>query len=313
MNLKIWIALLVLAATLSCSKNAVSQDDKKIEEEKPEKNIPPETIQEFWLEHRQLVSRVYYDDSVAIYYDNEMPRNISWIAPFTKKVWSYVVQTYGDLHGNAKDRRLYGIFHKNKYGGGHPFFYDNPDHGYISGIDIGSSGEDAWVNKEGWNIDIIAHEIIHHIEFVSHGKSGSPSRKWWGDSKIAEIINYDIYMNIGMPEEAARIYNNDINKTDDFPSERTAWLKNWFWPIYTNYGKTEVLQRYFKLLSDRFPQNSSGTYTRDMSFGEFIHFWSGAAKVNLKNQAVIAFGWNDNWEREWKQAQSQFPNIGYTY
>lgn len=273
--------------------------------------VPPETIQEFWLEHRQLIDRVYYDDALAIYYDKDMPRRIKWIAPFTKNVWSYVLKTYGDLHGKSPDKHLYAIFHKDKYGGGHPFFYDNEEHGFRNGIDIGSSGQDAWEKPEGWNIDIICHEIIHLIEFVSHGKSGSPSRKWWSDSKIAEIINYDIYLNLGMHEDAARIYTNDLKKIDDFPAKGTSWMKNWFGPIYFNYGKTAVLTRYFKLLADHFEQDSNGKYLRDLTFGEFIHFWSCAAKADLKSQAILAFGWNDQWEKEWQLARRHFPHIGY--
>lgn len=309
-----WCLVLVMVlGGCDKGKTIVHESEKEKEEVKLEENTPPETIEEFWLEHQALVSRVSYDDSVAIYYDRDMPRGIVWIEPFTKKIWSYVNKQYGDLLGNSKDRRLYAIFHKNKYGGGHPFFYDDPSHGYRSGIDIGAMGDDAWEKAEGWNIDIICHEIIHHIEFVSHGISGSPSRKWWHDSKIAEIINYDIYQHIGMEADAERILANDMRKTDDFPVQGTAWMKDWFWPIYTKYGKTAVLTRYFELLANHFPKNSKKQYTRDMTFGEFIHFWSGAAQVNLKNQAVIAFSWNDEWERELKEAQRQFPGIEYLF
>ncbi|WP_288811649.1 MULTISPECIES: hypothetical protein [unclassified Sphingobacterium] len=310
------LGLFVSSIGLSCSKNETQPEvPDEVKEPRPVNTgfIPPETIQENWKEHVQLIKRVNYNDSVAIYYDDDMPRSVTWIAPFTQKVWSYIVKNYGDMHGNSKDRLLYGIFHKNKYGGGHPFFYDNADHGYRNGIDIGASGNDAWEKAEGWNIDIICHELIHLIEFVSHNKSGSPSRKWWGDSKIAEIINYDIYMGLGMEAEAQRIYQNDINKSENFPSQNTLWLKNWFFPIYNNHGKTAALTGYFKLLADHFPQNAKGQYARDMTFGEFVHFWSAAAKANLKNQAILAFGWNAQWEREWKEAQVMYPNFDYAY
>ncbi|MGB3065083.1 hypothetical protein ACR78Z_11265 [Sphingobacterium thalpophilum] len=313
---KITLIAVFASVILGCSKSESSptETDNDFPTSPLETGfVPPETIQENWKEHVQIVRRITYDDSIAIYYDDDMPRSINWIAPFTKKVWSYIVSHYGDMHGNSKDRLLYGIFHKNKYGGGHPFFYDNSDHGYRNGIDIGASGDNAWEKAEGWNIDIICHELIHLIEFVSHGKSGSPSRKWWGDSKIAEIINYDIYLGLGMDAEAQRIYLNDVNKAEDFPSKNTYWLKNWFFPIYINHGKTAVLTRYFKLLADYFPQNAKGQYARDLTFGEFVHFWSGAAKANLKNQAVIAFGWNDQWEREWKEAQAMYPEFDYSY
>ena len=312
---KILLTCLIASSTLSCSKRDTKPVEKKDEEINPPKDtfVPPETIQENWKEHNQIVKRVMYDNSIAIYYDDDMPRSVNWIGPFTKKVWSYIVKNYGSMHGKAKDSLLYGIFHKDKYSGGHPFFYDNSDHGYRNGIDIGASGNSAWEKPEGWNIDIICHELIHLIEFVSHGKSGSPSRIWWGDSKVAEIINYDIYLGLGMEADAKRIYENDINKSEDFPNKNTFWLKNWFFPIYNNYGKTALLTRYFKLLSDHFPQNAKGQYVRDLTFGEFIHFWSAAAKVNLKNQAIVAFGWNDIWQQEWKEAQAMYPNFEYNY
>ncbi len=90
-----------------------------------------------------------------------------------------------------------------------------------------------------------------------------------------------------------------MEQADNFPVEGTKWFKNWFWPIYTNYGKSKVLASYFKLLSIHFPKKTipSGVeYTRRMNLGEFIHFFSGAAGVNLKAQATTAF-WLVNYHR----------------
>ena len=58
--------------------------------------------------------------------------------------------------------------------------------------------------------------------------------------------------------------------------------------------------------------NGDDEFTRSMNMGEFIHFWSGAAGTNLKQQATIAFGWTMEWEQQLKNAQEDFPNVKYT-
>ena len=68
--------------------------------------------------------------------------------------------------------------------------------------------------------------------------------------------------------------------------------------------------RYFRLLAENFPKNG-GRYAKDLNFGEFVHFSSGAAKVNLRALATTAFGWPREREAEFKQAQSDFPNVKY--
>jgi hypothetical protein len=56
-------------------------------------------------------------------------------------------------------------------------------------------------------------------------------------------------------------------------------------------------------------------YSRDMNFGEFIHFWSGAAKSDLKQLALTAFGDKDeqgsNWVIQLEKARTDFPGITY--
>jgi hypothetical protein len=47
-----------------------------------------------------------------------------------------------------------------------------------------------------------------------------------------------------------------------------------------------------------------------MNMGEFVHFWSGAAGVNLKAQATTAFGWTSEYEAQFIAAQAAFP---FTY
>src|SRR4051812_28323889 len=75
---------------------------------------PPFTWQEHWFEHKQLVKRVYYDDNVAVYYDDAVDKNITWPARKMEDIWKYVKKTYGAF---GKEGRLYVILHSGKYGG----------------------------------------------------------------------------------------------------------------------------------------------------------------------------------------------------
>lgn len=109
-----------------------------------------------------------------------------------------------------------------------------------------------------------------------------------------------------------------MNVTDDYPQKGTAWFKDWFYPIYSKYGGNPVLNEYFNLLSKNFPTKTidlGREYTRDMNLGEFVHFWSGAAKANLMQLALDAFGPKDeqgnDWLAQFDQARKDFPNVNY--
>lgn len=58
--------------------------------------------------------------------------------------------------------------------------------------------------------------------------------------------------------------------------------------IYSKYGEGKVLNNYFLLLAQHFPKRRDGRYTRNLNFGEFIHYWSGASGVNLQEAAEKA-------------------------
>ncbi|MCH5718489.1 hypothetical protein [Niabella hibiscisoli] len=109
-------------------------------------------------------------------------------------------------------------------------------------------------------------------------------------------------------------------KTDSYPRANTAWFRNWFFPIYNQHGKVKVLNRFFELLANHFPKRlgSDGisTYTRRMNMGEFIHFWSGAAGVDLSFRAQMTFGAKDragsDWQPQFEKAKTDFPGVTYT-
>ncbi|MBN2485718.1 MAG: fibronectin type III domain-containing protein [Bacteroidales bacterium] len=262
--------------------------------------LPPETIQEKWGEHNQLIKRTFYNDHIAVYIDDDMDPSITWYHSMAERVWRYTKATYGDF----SDPRLYVIMHQDKYSGGHPATYFDPSHYYLNAIDMGQNG--SWDDSTDWNLGILVHETGHIVEGASKHVRESPAFGIWGDSKWMEIYTYDIYLGIGKPDEAqkaADIYNNTY---DNFPVAGSQWFKNWFFPIYDKFGETTVLNNYFTLLGEHFPQKN-GSYTRAMNWGEFVHFWSAAANFNLKAQATLAFGWPIEWENQFKQAQIDFP------
>lgn len=264
---------------------------------------PPATWQEHWFEHNQLLNRKFYDNDVAVYYDNDVSNSVTWPNTFLGDVWRYTKSVYGNF-GN--DPHLFAIFHTNKYSGGHPSTYFDASHDNRNVIDVGPG---PWTSGTGGDLDITTHEVAHIVEGASKGIHGSPAFPIWGDSKWAEIFIYDVYLNLGKTGEATRWYNQMQNSTDNFPVAGTHWFRDWFYPIYNNYGGTQVLNRFFTYLAQYFPK-SGNSYSRDMNWGEFIHFWSGAAGVSLKPLATAAFGWTSTFETQFNQARNDFP---FTY
>jgi len=156
----------------------------------------------------------------------------------------------------------------------------------------------------------VTHEIAHVVEGASKGIHNSPAFPIWGDSKWAEIFNYDVYKSLGMDSDATRWYNMMITGSDNFPKPNTFWFRDWFYPIYSQNGESQVLNNFFVVLSQNFPKNGNN-YSRDMNMGEFVHFWSGACGKNLQPLAENAFGWQLEWNTQFFNAKAEFPNIQY--
>ncbi|RQO69833.1 hypothetical protein DBR43_17420 [Pedobacter sp. KBW06] len=270
---------------------------------------PPKTWKEHWFDHTQDLTRVFYDDDLAVYYDGDVDKSITWPFKYVGDVWRYTKKTYG---GHGPDTRLYAVFHTNKYSGGHPDYYFNSAHDFRNVIDCGPG---PWLTQAG-NIDVPTHEVFHIVESATFDTKGSPGfgaypNGIWGDSKFSEIYQYDVYLGLKMPEEAQRWYDKIVNGKETFPAANSYWFKDWLFPWYNNYGKTRVLVDFFKLLADNFPKDSNNKYTRKMNWGEYIHFSSGAARTDLKVMATTAFGWKTQWENELVKARLDFPRVTY--
>ena len=69
--------------------------------------------------------------------------------------------------------------------------------------------------------------------------------------------------------------------------------------------------RFFGLLAEHFPRGADTHYLRDLSWGEYLHFTSGAAGGDVTQLARQAFGWTRRWTRELARARAEFPAITY--
>ncbi|MBB6270137.1 hypothetical protein HDF26_000564 [Pedobacter cryoconitis] len=317
-------SLLTLSTGIACTKqDAANKDGLSKNNSLMQMNEvladAPNTWQEHWFEHNQLLNRVFSDTSVAVYYDNDVDRTITWPNTFLAQVWNYTKKTYGAF-GN--ESRLYVILHTAKYSGGHPSTYMDGSHDYRNVIDCGSASTQAWKSGTGNDLDLTTHEVGHIVEGASKGVHGSPAFDIWHDSKWMEIYIYDVYLGLGRTADAQRWYNLVSAGSDSYPRAQTHWFKDWWYPLYNQYGKTAVLNKYFTLLAANFPKhvvsNGAGNiseYSRKLNFGEFVHFWSGAAGADLKQLALTAFGNKDEQGNDWtvqlQQAKSTFPNVVY--
>jgi hypothetical protein len=135
---------------------------------------PPASWKEHWFEHNQLVKLVASNEDLAIYFDDDMPRQgIAWIVPFVTKAWRYTKKTYGDF---GPDPRLFVVVHQGKYGGGHPSTYFDESHDFRNVADCGLA---SWDRA---SIDMVSHEIGHIVETASNGVHESPAFVLWWDS-----------------------------------------------------------------------------------------------------------------------------------
>lgn len=298
----------------SCSSSDASKEtavEKPRETEKPEEpeaaDAPPKLWREHWFEHNQLLKRVYYDEDLALYYDDDVDPGIEWPKTVLSNVWEYIKSVYGEF---GEDPRLYAILHTDKYSGGHPSVYMDASHDYRNVVDCGPYSWRQALPAEG--LSMLIHEVAHIVEGSANGIKNNPAWDIWKDSKWAEIFIYDVYKGIGKDQFAQQLHDEMLNQYDDYPRANTQWFKDWFYPIYSQHGESQVLNNFYDLLAEHFPKNNQGTaFSRRMDMGEFVHFWSGAAGADLQPLAEDAFGWPAEWETQLAKAKETFPGIQY--
>lgn len=256
---------------------------------------------EHWFEHNQNLTRVYYDDCAAIYFDSDMPPVAStWLSPFISKAWAYSVQTYGYLG----PERVYAIFHQNKYAGGHVAEFYDPSHDNHNVEDAG--GTDWTQNYADITLTLLGFIIESN---GAHTKYGSPAFALWGNSKWGEFYKYDLYLGLGLNDQAAAAFNSFSAASVDYPRTGTFWFRDWFYPLWRDHGHAQLMVNFYDLLEKYFP--ATDQQMGAMNWGEYVHFSSGAAHTNLKGLATKAFGWPAAWDAQFLKAQTDYPDITY--
>ena len=265
-----------------------------------------------WIRgHASPMTRVQHDSTVAIYFDAFMKRgaDTEWIRPAVSKYFAYLTSTYGKFGPD----RLFVFAHDGQFLGGTISVYFDEFAGFRNAIDVGHRG---WGENDPVLHDELTHELCHIVEGASGGVHESPAFTVWGDSKWAEFCQYDIYVRLGLTGHAERVHAKFTATSDNFPRAGTFWFRDWFFPIWRDYGGARTMVRFFALLKEHFPKvpENGGRnliYARRMTLGEFVHFMSGAAGVNLKPRATTAFGWTTTTEAQWQSAREVFPGVVY--
>ena len=268
---------------------------------------PPPVWREHWFEHDQLLRLAGATNHVAVYFDPDVSGDAAeWLLPYLDDAWQYTKQVFGEF---GPDPLLYPIFHQGRYGGGHPSSYQDASHDFRNVTDCGPG---PYHQGDRGVYEMVTHEISHIVESANNRAWGSPAFPIWGDSKWAEFFIYDVFAALGRQQWAADAASTFDATSDTFPRRGTHWFRDWWRPLRHETGDgPQVIVRFFRLLAEHFPQGSDTRYLRNLTWGEYLHFTSGAAGRDVRVLARRAFGWPRRWTREWEQARSDFPAVTY--
>jgi hypothetical protein len=296
-------------------------------------SAPPEIQDDYVAQHTDRMTRVACNSEVALYFDDSLkalpPSRTQWVAPFVSEVWKHYRETYGRcaVERNlpapvgpgcaqfGQPKPLMAFFHEGKNHGGTVANRFDESSGFRNTIDVGDNG---WNQDNATLRDVITHEACHIVEGSAHGVHESPAFPVWGDSKWAEICQFDFYQRTGRAADAKRVFDKFSNGRDQLPKGATnaSWFKDWFHPLWVESGQNPAfMDRFFGLLSQHFPKRAENggrneIYARRMNAGEFVHFMSGAMGRDLSDMAGRAF--NSGFKRaEFDQARRDFPGIRY--
>ena len=255
------------------------------------------------------MTRAFYDDEIAIYLGEGMDPQTDWMNDYVRDMWVYAKETYGYF---GEDPRIYVFVHKDSdpgYATINDYFEGRI--GYRNVLTLGGSWD--WSSFSDTGLEVITHEMAHIIEGANNRVAESPSFQFWGDSKWAEIFIYDTYKAIGEDEWAQEWFDKMQTNKGGFQFEDAYAFRDWFYPIYEEYGGAQVYDKYFELLAECFPQKdievengeTAKEHARRANAGEVLHFFSGAAGENLSEQFDTAFGLTSEVQSQLEQAQNE--------
>jgi hypothetical protein len=270
---------------------------------------------------------------VAVYVDGSITtpaETRSWVAGYMQDVWTYMRHTYGScavpraLPGpsgpnceqfGAPDKSLLVVLHElpGSMAGTSKMRFE-PLWGFRNVIEV-SAG--TWNSSSTTLLSGFVHEVCHQVEDAGQGLHGSPAAQVWEDSRWADFCVYDFFAGTGRTALAEEVFDSFSSGTHQNPrgAVDAHWFRDWFFPLWRDHGKATVMQRFFELLSQYFPTKAENSgdnqkYARSMNTGEFVHFLSGAAGVDLSGRAAMAF--NTGFTRsEFTQARADFPQVTY--
>ncbi|WP_437797926.1 fibronectin type III domain-containing protein [Sorangium sp. So ce693] len=290
-------------------------------------NTPPLSFVEngWYGGQNRTVTRTYSDAHIATYFDQYVPNptGVTWVNPIISEAWAYAKDTYGSM----VDPILYVIGNQDDAPGDEGsdaydaagVVYASSDEASYRNI-IFTNTEDWSVPDYGWALQSLIHEMGHIVESNNNGIAGSPAFNAWGDSKWADIFGYDVHLHLTTTPSnmASQFYEEMLLKTDDYG---VHWFRDWLYPLYAGeFGNTAAdhkgsrfLAGFFELLAEHLPTINSRYGGRPLNLGEYIHFCSGAAGVDLEDEARLAFRWTPRLELELARAQSEFPGVSALY
>lgn len=263
---------------------------------------PAPTWKEHWYEHTQPLTRVYYDDCIAMYFDPDVdPAAKDWLVTFLDRSWSYSLATYGKM-GNE---RIYVVVHQGRFFGGHSSTFVEASHDGHATIDMGL---DVWTDG---SYDLPAHLLGFLVDTEgAHTKFGAPKSEHYGNEGFPLLYKYDLYQALGLSDVAAQALSDFSNISNSQPYPNTFWFRDWFYPIWRDYGGAKTFANYETLLQKYYPAGAD-LWMPTMNYGQYFHFMSGAAGTDLVPLAKKAFMWHPDFDDEIATAKVDFPDIKY--
>lgn len=283
--------------------------------------VPPATWQEtgWYGGHDRPLTRRPLDSDIALYTDPYVaPTSVDWLRPIFNQHFQLAKSAYGSF----SDPVLFVVIEQDGrpedvndiYGVGGVVYVSNGQ-GEYRNITFAAGWD--WSNQNDlWNINALTHELGHIVESNNNGWFDSPSFSAWGDSKWCDIFMFDIFSrSTTLPAGwAERTFTELNNAVDDYGN---YWFRDLLHPLYQGtLGNTDpsrkgsaLYSRYFQLLAQYLPKLDSTYGDKRMTVGEFVHFMSAAAGVDLEARAKIAYRWTPELELQFANAQLQFPEV----
>ena len=301
---------LLFAICISIGLQSCNPDDSSLVEGRPESIVntdpdgaPPRALIEDWSDHDEQLYRQALNNFVGVYFDPEVDRSSEWTFDLFGNIWSRTLSVYGRY---GEPSSLYVVGHgedKSTYFG----TYLETSSGKRNIIDFPLTTTEF----DSQTADQALALLASIVESAYAGNSGAPASNVW-NSKFAEIFIYDTYLSQGLEAEAERVKAEFEAKSETYPSADSYWFRDWLLPLYQNYNQEVVFNSFFNLIKTYFPSDA-GSYAGTMNVGEFVHFFSGAAGVSVKQMFEDAFGWDDSRARELLIAQARFPLMPYSF